>query len=180
MRMYPLQEGEEVLWTGQAQRPRKWFPEYTVVITMIGLAGALIAFGQAFVSLPFYTGMLTVLGILLFPRVSDRRARDRALSYLVTNQRIIFAASWPNGTEFRWVWLRFVQMPPTVKAEKAGVGTITFGGVWSRYQLRENELRGAWAPPFLELRAIADVENVANLIVQAQRRLAESTYTQAP
>jgi len=180
MRMYPLQEGEEVLWTGQAQRPRKWFPEYTVMIIVIGMVAGLIAFGYLGSALPFYAGMLPAFGVLLFQRVTDRRARDRALSYLVTSQRIIFVASWPNGTEFRWVWLRFVQMPPKAKAGEAGVGTITFGGVWGRRQLRENELRGAWAPLYLELRAIADVENVANLIAQAQHRLAGSTYTQAP
>ncbi|UUV31956.1 hypothetical protein NQK81_00485 [Amycolatopsis roodepoortensis] len=68
--------------------------------------------------------------------MNDRRARDRALSYLVTTQRIIVAASRPNGTEFRRVWLRYVQHPPKVKAGKAGGGTITFGGVRGRRQLR--------------------------------------------
>ncbi|RSN19573.1 hypothetical protein DMC63_15395 [Streptomyces sp. WAC 05977] len=32
--------------------------------------------------------------------------------------------------------VHYVQHPPKVKAGKAGGGTITFGGVWGRRQLR--------------------------------------------
>ncbi|MEU3627623.1 hypothetical protein BS329_39520 [Amycolatopsis coloradensis] len=180
MQTYPLQEGEEVLWAGTSQRPRKWFPEYTQMIAITGLVVFLIVLRRHFSGWSLLVGAYVVLFGLLLQRASDRRARDRAMSYLVTSHRIIFVASWPNGTEFRWAWLPYLLLPPRVKADASGVGTISFGGWWSRVQFREKELRGAWAPPVLELRAIADAANVAKLIVQTRHRAATTTYTQAP
>ncbi|MBE1576899.1 hypothetical protein [Amycolatopsis roodepoortensis] len=122
------------------------------MITAIGMVAVLIVFGHPGSALPFHADMLLAFGV-----------------FLVTTQRIIFVASRPNGTEFRWVWLRYVQLPPKVKAGKAGGGAITFGGCV-----------GPPSAPVLELRAIADTANVANLILQAQHRAAGRTYTQAP
>ncbi|MBB5849985.1 hypothetical protein ACFQ05_22545 [Amycolatopsis umgeniensis] len=125
---------------------------------------------------PPFGGVFVGLFFLFQQRILARRARDRALSYLVTTQRIIFVANWPTGAEFRWVWLAYLQVPHRVKADEAGLGTITFGGRWNRSRTQENELRGAWATPVLELRAIPEARRVADLIVQARNRLI-GTYT---
>ncbi len=70
-------------------------------------------------------------------------------------------------------------MPHQVKVDEAGLGTIGFGSRWNRWQARENEHRGAWATPVLELRAIPEARRVADLIVQARNRL-NGTYTLSP
>ncbi|UUV31955.1 hypothetical protein NQK81_00480 [Amycolatopsis roodepoortensis] len=52
-----------MLWAGRAQHPRKWFPEYTVMIIAIGMAAVLIVFGHPGSALPFYAGMLLAFGV---------------------------------------------------------------------------------------------------------------------
>ncbi|MEV7548380.1 hypothetical protein AB0N89_01990 [Amycolatopsis sp. NPDC089917] len=179
MHTYPLQEGEEVLWVGAPQRPRKWFPEHIQMLVLAVPAALLIFSWVADSRWPPLIGLFAAFFVLFHQRLSDRRSRDRVLSYLVTTQRIVFVATWQSGTEFRWVWLRYLQLAPSVEVDETGVGTITYGSRWSRARLRGNELRGAWAPPVMELRAIPDARRVADLIEQARNRLI-ATYTQAP
>ncbi|OXM46078.1 hypothetical protein [Amycolatopsis alba] len=179
MQLYPLQEGEEVLWTGAPQRPRKWFPEH---IQMVALAVPFVFLFFVWVEhsgLPPFIGLFAAFFILFHQRLSDRRSRENVLTYMVTNQRIIFVANWQAGTEFRWVWFRYLQHPPEVKVDETGVGTVTYGSRWGRSRVRSNELRGAWAAPVLELRAIPDARRVADLIEEARNWLI-ATYTQAP
>ncbi|MFD5244228.1 hypothetical protein ACFWIW_06780 [Amycolatopsis sp. NPDC058340] len=179
MQLYPVQEGEEVLWGGAPLRPRKWFPEYTQMIMLVALIVFFVVISAHIAALFPAIGLLVGISAFFHQRLLDRRARDRALSYLVTSRRIIFVANWPSGTEFRWVWVRYLHLSPQVKVDETGVGTITFGSRWSRSRISENELRGAWAPPVPELRAIPDARRVADLIEQA-RNQATGTYTQSP
>jgi len=179
MHTYPLQEGEEVLWTGAPQRPRKWFPEHTQMIeVVVAFVLLMVYWGDLPVWAPF-VGLLIGSLIFLHQRLTDRRSRETVLSYLVTTQRIVFVANWPNAAEFRWVWFQYLQFAPSVKVDETGVGTITYGSHWRRFKMKNEELRGAWAPPALELRAIRDARRVADLIEQGRNRLI-GTYTQAP
>ncbi|WP_229907570.1 hypothetical protein [Amycolatopsis oliviviridis] len=126
-----------------------------------------------------FVGLFSGFLVFLYQRMTDRRSRENALSYLVTTQRIIFVANWHSGTEFRWIWFQYIRFRPSVKADETGVGTIKYGKAWHRFRFRNEELRGAWAPPALELRAIKDARRVADLIEQGRNRLI-GTYTQAP
>ncbi|MFJ9787746.1 hypothetical protein ACIRSS_49795 [Amycolatopsis sp. NPDC101161] len=100
-----------------------------------------------------------------------RCTRAFATTYLVTDRRIIFAAQWPTGAEYRWV--RFSRLgPPRVKPDERGIGTITFGtSRWIRWQLANRPQAGTWAPFVPDLYAIADAPRVAELIAEAQRAL---------
>lgn len=173
--MHPLQDGERLLWSGKSQRPRRWFPEHTVMlvgmVAVFGFFGTWLAVHdsiEAFAGLPL---TLVVLFASALPRLQTRRARAFATTYLVTDQRIIFAAQWPSGAEYRWVWLDRLG-PPRVEADDRGVGTITFGtSRWTRWQPANNPQTGAWAPFVPDLYAIADAPRVAELIDAARSAL---------
>ena len=170
MGMYPLQDGEEVLWSGWPQRQRRWFYEHTVLIVISVLVVTQIVLSTALGGSPLSAWYLAflVLAAVYLERLKIRRAWARAISYQVTSQRIIFTARWPGGTESRWVWLAPLS-PPQVRVGADGVGTVTFGiGLWTRWQLRNDEMRGAWAPFVPELRNIQDAQQVAELITRLQ------------
>ncbi|MFC9255028.1 hypothetical protein [Amycolatopsis thailandensis] len=179
MHTYPLQEGEEVLWTGAPLRPRKWFPEYIQMAALVVPCVGLTLLWVEDSGWPAFIGLFAAFFVLIHQRLLDRRSREHALSYLVTTQRVVFVVNWQTGTEFRWVWFRYLQHSPEVKVDETGVGTVTYGSRWGRSRVRASELRGVWAAPVLELRAIPDARRVADLIEQARNRLI-ATYTQAP
>jgi hypothetical protein len=173
--MYPLQDGERLLWSGRPARPRRWFPEHFVLA--VGTVAAFGFFGtwfvvydsvEAFVGLPIFT---TILFTTTVPQLQSRRARALSTTYVVTDQRIVFAAHWPNGAEYRWV--RFSRLgPPRVKADDGGVGTITFGtSRWTRWQLATKPQAGVWVPFVPDLYAVADAPRVAELIDEARNAL---------
>ncbi|MFC3454360.1 hypothetical protein [Amycolatopsis speibonae] len=149
---------------------------------MIEVVGAIVVLSILWDSGPAwapFVGLFAGFLVFLYQRMTDRRSRELALSYLVTTQRIIFVTNWRTGAEFRWVWFQYLQHSPSVKVNETGVGTVTYGSAWGRSRVRANELRGAWAPPVLELRAIPDARRVADLIEQARNRLI-ATYTRSP
>ncbi|KZB85945.1 hypothetical protein [Amycolatopsis regifaucium] len=175
MQKYPLNEGEVLLWSGSPQRRQKWFPEHTALVLSVVVFPAIVAL-QLIVfddstAAPMLGGLLIAFFCVAYQRLLDRRSRAGVTTYLVTNQRIVFAANWLNGSEFRWVWLTWLPSEPRVRADDTGVGTIVFGSRWSRARVRENELRGAWAPPALELHQVADAQRVADLILNARAQL---------
>ncbi|WP_410673505.1 hypothetical protein [Amycolatopsis sp. cmx-4-68] len=175
MGIYPLQDGEQLLWSGAPQRRQRWFYEHYVMVlgsaALICFVGFWIAVDDSIKGFLIAWPMLTVLFIAQGQQLQTRRARALATTYLVTDQRIIYVAQWPTGAEYRWV--RLVRLPPArVKAGEDGVGTITFGtSWWTRGRLAQKEHLGAWAPFVPELRAIADAPRVADLIRQASHRI---------
>jgi hypothetical protein len=175
MQQYPLRENEHVLWNGSSQRRQKWFHEHTGLVLLVLLFPLAVVLQMVLFKnsamVPMYTGLLAAFFSVGYQRLVDRRSRARAMTYVVTNQRIIFAVNWPNGSEYRWIGLNWLPSEPRVRADESGVGTIVFGSSWSRWRSRENELRGAWVPPVLELFQIADAQRVAELIVNARAQL---------
>lgn len=180
MGAHPLQDGEQVLWTGRPQRRQRWFYEHTVllvigvlVVTFVVMTNVLD--GSVSSLTAWYLAIFVLVGAH-FERLKIRRALARAISYQVTTQRIIFTAHWPSGTEVRWIWLGPLSSP-RVRAGADGLGTITFGiGPFMRWQLRTTELNGAWAPFVPELRNVPDAQQVAELITRLQgaQRLQDS------
>jgi hypothetical protein len=113
-------------------------------------------------TLSLFGGLMLGASFSSYDRVQKERVLSLATVYLITDRRIIYAAEWPSGAEFRWVWLN--QLPaPRVRVGEQGVGTISFSssGVWAR-------VRGvSFTAP---LRAVPDATRVADLIVQIQDR----------
>ncbi|WP_037312019.1 hypothetical protein [Amycolatopsis orientalis] len=175
MQKYPLNEGEVLLWSGSPQQRQKWFPEHTGMVLSFLVFPAVVALEVIFLDIGtsalMSVGLLLAFFFVLYQRLLDRRSRAGVMTYLVTNQRIVFAANWLNGSEYRWVWLNRLPSEPQVRADETGVGTIVFGSRWSRARAHENELRGAWAPPALEMYQVADAQRVADLIVNARAQL---------
>ena len=174
MGAYPLQDGEQVMWSGRPQRPQRWFYEHTVLLVITVLVVTSVVVTTALSGPPtlvttWYLAVIVAAG-LFTERLKTRRGWAHAVIYQVTSHRIIFIAQWPAGAEFRWVWLGPLS-EPRVSAGADGVGTVTFRiNPLTRWQLRNNELQGAWAPFVAELRNIPDAQQVADLITWLQGR----------
>ncbi|MCR6487780.1 hypothetical protein M8542_33640 [Amycolatopsis sp. OK19-0408] len=171
--MYPLQDGERLLWSGRPEHARRWFPEHLALlvgaIAVIGVLGTWFVLDDSFVAFVGLPLALVLLFTTTLPHLRNSRARAFATTYLVTDQRIIFVAQWPSGAEYRWVRLSRLG-PPRVKADDRGVGTITFGtSPWTRWQLANKPQPGAWAPFVPDLYAIAGAARVAELISAARQ-----------
>lgn len=173
MEIYPLQEGERLLWSGRPVRPRRWFAEHLVLLVTVVMVMTFLVLAAVFdPDFPFevlYLSLIPVFVVASRRQLQPARARALATTYLVTDRRIVFVAQWPTGAEFRWAWHH--RLPPArTKTDERGVGTITFGtSPWIRWTLANQPHSGAWAPFAPDLHAIADAERVAELIRQAQR-----------
>jgi hypothetical protein len=172
METYPLRDGEQLLWSGEPVQPKRWFLEHWALLSAIALGAAFLVlvtvFDPGFPIYFLYVPVIPVLMVASGGQLRSAHARAQAVTYLVTDQRIVFVMQWPTGAEFRWV--RHHRLPPArVKADRRGVGTITFGtSRWTRWTLANKPQLGAWAPFAPDLHAIADAERVAGLIRQAQ------------
>lgn len=172
MGMYPLRDGEQLLWSGKPEHPQRWFLEHLVLLVVVVLAAALVVLLAVLdPSDPIYVlymPMIVVMAAFTPGHLRSVHARAQATKYLVTDLRIVFVMQWPTGAEFRWVWHH--RLPPArVKANSRGIGTITFGtSRWTRWSLANKPQFGAWAPFAPRLHAIADAQQVAELIRQAQ------------
>ncbi|MFJ7213958.1 hypothetical protein [Amycolatopsis sp. NPDC098790] len=163
--MDPLDNDEQLLWSGRPERPQRWFPEHFIMLfgtlALVGILGTWVAIHdspEAFFAL--FTGLPGFL-VITHAQLQRRRSRTYATTYLVTDQRIIFATRWQSGVEYRWV--RFSRLgPPRVKVDEHGIGTITFG---KSGRQPDPHTRASFAP---DLRAIADARRVAGLIAGAQ------------
>jgi hypothetical protein len=173
MGIYPLQDGERVLWSGRPEHPKRWFAEHLVLLLSIAVGvTALVLMGTFDPDFPIeflYLSMIPLAVVASRTQLQGLRARAFAATYVVTDLRVIFVMQWPTGAEFRWVWHH--RLPPArTKTDERGVGTITFGtSPWTRWTLANKPQSGAWAPFAPDLHAIADAERVAELIRQAQR-----------
>lgn len=172
METYPLQDGEQVLWSGAPRRRRRWSDEHLVLlVNCLLLVAAFVVATVVYDDLTMYVAVIVAAVFVVSTsgaQVRDRRARALVTTYLVTDRRIVFVAQWPNGAEFRWVWHHLMR-PPRVRVDHHGTGTITFGASrWLRWNLAAKPRLGAWAPIVPELYAIPDAERVAELIRRAR------------
>jgi hypothetical protein len=174
MTSYPVQDGEQVLWSGRPHRPQRWFFEHFAMV-LFGVAFVVAHFMMLSQETPQWgawilSGVFAGLAGTGIKRVRGRRALSLAIVYLVTDRRIVFVAEWPSGAEFRWVWLGQLAAPH-VRADEQGIGTIVFSeGAWARFKGARGSMREVWAPFTPRLRAVPDASRVAELIRQVQGR----------
>lgn len=172
MGIYPLRDGERLLWSGAPDQPQRWFTEHLVLLFgfVVGVTAVVLVgtFDPGFPIEFFYVSMIPLFYVASRRQFQGLRARASATTYLVTDLRVIFVTQWPAGAEFRWVWHH--RLPPArTKVDERGVGTITFGtSPWTRWALANKPQSGAWAPFVPDLHAIANAGRVAALIRQAQ------------
>ncbi|WP_020657304.1 hypothetical protein [Amycolatopsis benzoatilytica] len=173
--MYPLVEGEELLWSGRPQGyPRRYvnyhgYVSWAVLYVVMEACAFVVAWvcdvpAENFTLLPV---LLMVPLALALERNRQRKALVGALTYLVTDRRLIFAAQGSGGIEFRWVW-RADLREPRVHRYPDGTGTVDFRPTL-RERLRDQQTRAQssllWMVP--ELVAIKDPERVAGLFAAA-------------
>jgi hypothetical protein len=166
--MYPLAEGEQLLWSGRPQRYVRRYRDnhyyLTVAILLVAAAAVAAAYDLAIWSL---LGWVVVLGLVAstgLERNRDRRAFIAATTYLVTARRLVFVSEGPSGIEFRWIGLADLR-PPRVHDHGDGTGTIDFhptANEWLKDQGYRS--RPAWFPILPELMAVPDAARVAGLI----------------
>lgn len=165
MAFYPIQDGEQVLWWDRPCWPRRWLRGH-IAVAVFAVAFVVAYYARLDQDTPQWVlsvlaGLMLAASLNSYGQVQKERLRSLATVYLITDRRIIYAAEWPGGAEFHWVWLG--QLPaPRVKVGELGVGTVSFDrGAWDR-------LRGvSFAAP---LRAVPDATRVADLILQVQGR----------
>lgn len=172
--MYPLAEGEHLLWSGRPRRfPRRYadYHGYVVAVVAFQAITALVVFGVpefdvgSAVSLlaPGLYGLMIGLAV---ERNRQRKALLGALTYLVTDRRLVFVADRPGGVEFRWIWLPDLG-EPRVRDHGDGTGTVGFGPTVAEW-LRDQQYRAQSSLSLMlpELIAIEDAEHVAELLAR--------------
>ena len=172
--MYPLAEGEQLLWSGRPQRYVRRYRDchyYVVVAIVIVAASGLTA--TLNLSYGVILGWSVVFSMVLgsgHERNRERRGFIAVTTYLVTDRRLIFVSDSPPGIEFRWVQLSDLR-PPRVRDHGDGTGTIDFHPT-VRECLRDQGFRSrpAWYPMLPELMAVRDAAQVADLIARNARR----------
>ncbi|RJQ87450.1 hypothetical protein [Amycolatopsis panacis] len=168
--MYPLAEGEQLLWSGRPQRYVRRYRDYHYYLSVaILLLGGVVLTARFDLQLWNLLGWGVVLGLLIgtaCERNRDRRAFVAATTYLVTDRRLIFVSQGEPGIEFRWIGLADLR-PPRVQGHGDGVGTIDFHPTaleWLKDQGYRS--RPAWVPILPELMAVPDAAQVAALITR--------------
>ncbi|MGW4401467.1 hypothetical protein ACWEHA_39735 [Amycolatopsis nivea] len=168
--MYPLAEGEQLLWSGRPQHYVRRYRDYHYYLTVgvLLLATAVVA-AALDLSYGVLIGWVVVLSLVLnagLERNRERRGFIAVTTYLVTDRRLIFASESPPGIEFRWVQLADLRAP-RVHDHGDGTGTIDFHPTASEW-LRDQGFRSrpAWFPILPELMAVADAAQVADLIAR--------------
>ncbi|MCG3751372.1 hypothetical protein [Amycolatopsis sp. Poz14] len=183
--MFPLAEGEHLLWSGRPQRyPRRYADFHGYVAATVGFAalGALGVFAS--VKLGMELAVLALLPGFFGAAVAQTAERNRqrklllgVLTYLVTDRRLVFVADRPGGIEFRWVWLPDLD-EPRLRDHGDGTGTVSFKGP-SRVRLRDQKFQAQSSLTTMtpELIAIEEPEHVAELIARTLRALQPSGGT---
>ncbi|MGW4401468.1 hypothetical protein ACWEHA_39740 [Amycolatopsis nivea] len=172
--MYPLAEGEQLLWSGRPQRYPHGYARYHgyvvatvsfVALVAVGVIGT-VKFGVDLALFALWPGFFGLVLGLAAERNRQRKVLLGVLTYLVTDRRLVFVADRPSGAEFRWVWLPDLGKP-RVRDHGDGTGTVGFGAslrVWLRdQQFRAQSSLATMVP---ELIAIEEPEHVADLIAQ--------------
>ncbi|WP_037815342.1 hypothetical protein [Amycolatopsis sp. VC5-11] len=172
--MYPLAEGEQLLWSGRPQRFVRRYRDYHGYVVSVVAFQALIAIGvlgvakfevdlAIFALVPGFFGMLIGLSA---ERNRQRKLLLGVLTYLVTDRRLIFVADRPGGIEFRWIWHPDLR-EPRVRDHGDGTGTVDFRPTLREW-LRDQQYRAQSSLSMMlpELLAIEDAEHVAELIVR--------------
>ncbi|WP_406637448.1 hypothetical protein [Amycolatopsis sp. WGS_07] len=172
--MYPLAEGEQLLWSGRPQRYVRRYRDrhyyVTVGILLLAAAGVTAALDLNNWAM---IGWIVVLSLVLtsgLERNRERRGFIAVTTYLVTDRRLIFVSDSPPGIEFRWVQLTDLR-PPRVRDHGDGTGTIDFHPTVTEW-LRDQGFRSrpAWYPILPELMAVPDAAQVAELIARNASR----------
>ncbi|MBB1153884.1 MULTISPECIES: hypothetical protein [Amycolatopsis] len=166
--MYPLAEGEQLLWSGRPQRYVRRYRDYHYYLT-VGILLLVVSVLIATLNLSYWVmvGWIAVLSLVFnggIERNRERRGFIAVTTYLVTDRRLIFVSESPPGAEFRWVQLADLR-PPRVRDHGDGTGTIDFHPTVSEW-LRDQGFRSrpAWYPILPELMAVPDAAHVADLI----------------
>jgi hypothetical protein len=165
--MNPIDDGETVLWSGGPQRRHRRFrdclPWAPAVVLVVGL-GLLVAFypdHELWIS--WYFSIVLAIGFAANAG-SARSKRFAALSYTVTDRRLILVLRWSHGDDFRWVPIGLLGSP-RVHELGDGVGTVAFDRSVTRWTRRRDPWRSpGLAPIHPELVAIRDAQQVAELI----------------
>ncbi|PKV94835.1 hypothetical protein ATK30_5723 [Amycolatopsis echigonensis] len=127
--MYPLAEGEQLLWSGRPQRYVRRYRDYHhYVVVAIVIVGGLAVAATSGLDYGGMVGCNAVAGVMIgfaVERNRERRGFIAGTTYLVTDRRLIFVSQWPPGVEFRWVQLAVLR-PPRVRDHGDGTGTIDF------------------------------------------------------
>lgn len=172
--MYPLAEGEQLLWSGRPQRYVRRYTDYHNYVAAAVAFGVIVALGTvgimmfdadpvAFAWWPTFFGVAIAL---IAEQNRQRRVLFGVLAYLVTDRRIVFVADRPGGIEFRWVWLPDLAAP-RVRDHGDGTGTVGFGApVRVRLRAQKFQARSLLTTMVPELVAIEDPEHVAGLIAR--------------
>ncbi|MGW7536124.1 hypothetical protein [Amycolatopsis sp. NPDC054798] len=168
--MYPLAEGEQLLWSGRPQRYVRRYRDYHnyLMVALLIVGGATLA-ATFDLSHGGVIGWGVVLGLLAGTareRNRERRGFVAVTTYLVTDRRLIFVSESPPGVEFRWVQLADLR-PPRVRDHGDGTGTIDFRPTVTEW-LRDQGYRSrpVWYPILPELMAVPHAAQVADLIAR--------------
>ncbi|WP_116204464.1 hypothetical protein [Amycolatopsis circi] len=172
--MYPLVEGEQLLWSGRPQRYVRRYRDYHYYLTV----GFLILFAAGLTTILSLSYGVMIGWVVVFvlaaatahERNRERRAFIAVTTYLVTDRRLIFVSESPPGIEFRWIRLNDLR-PPRVRDHGDGTGTIDFHPTATEW-LRDQSYRSrpAWYPILPELMAVPSAAQVAELIARNASR----------
>jgi len=174
--MYPLLEGEELLWSGRPQRFPRRFRNYrgylvwtAAVVSLLALAfaAAVATHYPPFEMMASVYPVFVIVLLLIAERERQRKALFAVLGYQVTSRRIVFTAERGEGFEVRWVWLADLRAP-RVREHGDGTGAVDFRPTLAEY-FRDGRFRTQSSLLMMlpELAAIEDAERVAGLIETA-------------
>ncbi|MEV4601170.1 hypothetical protein AB0K15_27685 [Amycolatopsis sp. NPDC049253] len=166
--MYPIEEGETVLWSGRPQRYHRRFRDYYwwVVLAVLVVGGSFVIAVLDVLDVALYPWVIVIALVAGFAveRPKERRALLAVTTYFVTDRRLVFVAHGGSGSEFRSAALAGLR-PPRVHALGDGLGTIDFRPTWWEWvKDQEYRPRPAWHPFLPELVAVRDAQQLADLI----------------
>ncbi|MFF4599031.1 hypothetical protein [Amycolatopsis sp. NPDC001319] len=165
--MNPIDDGETVLWTGGPQRRHRrlgdYLPWVPVVVLVAGLSLLVAFYPDHELWISWYFSIVPAIGFAANVG-SVRSKRFAALSYIVTDRRLILVLHWSHRDDFRWVPIALLGSPRVHELGDA-VGTVAFGRSVTRWMRRRHPWRSpGLAPIHPELVAIRDAQQVAELI----------------
>ncbi|WP_116204465.1 hypothetical protein [Amycolatopsis circi] len=172
--MYPLAEGEQLLWSGRPRRYVRRYADYHNYVAAAVTFGAIAALGIGGIAIfevdsdifALWPGFFGAAIALIAEQNRQRRVLFGVLTYLVTDRRIVFVADRPGGIEFRWVWFPDLE-EPQVRDHGDGTGTVGFAAPMRvRLRAQKFQARSLLTSMVPELVAIEDPEHVAELIAR--------------
>ncbi|MFC0104835.1 hypothetical protein [Kibdelosporangium aridum] len=155
-----LHNGEEVLWTGRPvrQAPIDWV-DVVACLFLLYCLGFPIAYG---ITTPAAFTLAACLPAALFLI----RKRSTAVTYVLTNQRVLTQSS--KGVDA--VPLSLLPAPVVIQQRADGVGTVSFGPPSMLAQAVAVAFRGPGATHRrMQLVQIPQAQNIASVIQTAQR-----------